>query len=113
MLTIKDELVVGIDDEVDFELSTLGAGDAVAALENAIADVGEQVTTLQVRFYEMAYMVKIGGKPVTVKQLKALPSFDYDILNQASVELEKKLRELAETRRREKAEKKNSTPASN
>lgn len=95
MITAKDQFIHGVDGVKEFEVRLMTADDAIGALEDAIVNEGSEVTSLRVRQYEMARMLTVSGRSVTVEQVKGMLAMDYDIANTAAVGLEKKLRELA------------------
>ena len=93
MLTVEGVLQIGVDGQKDFTAQVLTADDTIAALEQAIAEEGEGASLLRVRKYELAQVVRVGGKLLTVKQVGALWHKDYDTINQKMGEAEKKLLE--------------------
>lgn len=91
------DLKHGFDGVKSVELHLLTAGGALDALELGLAENEGEVSMLRLRMYELANMVTVGGAPVTVEQIKNMLSTDYDTLNQAAKDLEKKLEAPAET----------------
>jgi hypothetical protein len=85
----------GVNGCKDFEISLMTADDAIGALEDAIMADGSGVSMLRVRKYELARMVSVNNKLLTVAQVGELLAIDYDIANKLSDELEKKLDEPA------------------
>ena len=59
----------------------------------AVAEEGEGASLLRVRKYELAQVVRVGGELLTVEQIGALWHKDYDTINQAMGDAEKKLLE--------------------
>ena len=93
MLTVNGTLKVGVDGKKDFTAQVLTADDTIAALEQAVAEEGEGASLLRVRKYELAQVVRVGGELLTVEQIGALWHKDYDTINQAMGDAEKKLLE--------------------
>lgn len=91
MIEAKGKFVVGVDGVVDFTVRPLTVGAAMDALEAAVVEHGDDVSLMRVRLFEYARMVTLGSLPMTVEQLLALTSQDYDVLRQVAGELSKKL----------------------
>lgn len=94
MLTVKDQFVVGIDGVLDFEVFPATIKDNLDAVEQAMADIGEDASVARGNLYKHAKMLRVGGKAVTVEQVGALLDIDYDLVERAVGELKKKLLEL-------------------
>ncbi len=95
MIKAVGEFKHGVNGRKDFEITLMTANDAITALENAIIAEGSGVSMLRVRMYELAQMIRVDGTLLSVEQVGGLLSIDYDLANQLSDSLEKKLNEPA------------------
>lgn len=99
MITVTDTLVCGIEKDgvfhKDFELRAATIGDSVGAIEEAGADA----SFLRVKMHKIARcLVRVGTLKegeITADMLMALPEVDFDPLDKALDEAEKKLRASA------------------
>ena len=94
MLTVKGQFVFGIEGVVDFEVYPITAANDLAAIEEAMAEHGEDVNQARANFYKYAKMLRINNEPATVKQVGDLIDVDFLVLVEAVGELQKKLKEL-------------------
>lgn len=104
------KLIRGVEGITDFEVRLLTADDSIAALEQAVADEGGDVSMVRVRKYEIAQVLTIGGHGVDARTVGAMLATDYETINQAMRVLEKKLLEPAEQMNHVVGEKSNTTP---